>query len=93
MKILLLCNKVPWPPNDGGAIASLSMARSLQHQGNDVTIIAMNTSKHRVDISKIPKQINDMISIHAVNVNTDLNALNAFFHLPGDEYSFFTSEN
>jgi glycosyltransferase involved in cell wall biosynthesis len=48
MKILQLTNKVPYPPRDGGAIASLTLARELVRAGHDVTVLAMNTSKHFV---------------------------------------------
>ncbi len=46
MKILQLTNKVPYPPRDGGAIASLTLGRELAKAGHEVVILAMNTSKH-----------------------------------------------
>ena len=49
MKILQLTNKVPYPPRDGGAIASLTLARELTRAGHQVTVLAMNTSKHFVN--------------------------------------------
>jgi len=49
MKILQLTNKVPYPPRDGGAIASLTLARELTKAGHEVVVLAMNTSKHFVD--------------------------------------------
>jgi len=49
MKILQLTNKVPYPPRDGGAIASLTLARELTKAGHEVIVLAMNTSKHFVD--------------------------------------------
>ncbi|MCX6225824.1 MAG: glycosyltransferase family 4 protein [Bacteroidia bacterium] len=49
MKILQLTNKVPYPPRDGGAIASLTLARELTKAGHQVVVLAMNTSKHFVD--------------------------------------------
>ena len=49
MKILQLTNKVPFPPRDGGAIASLTLARELTKSGHEVVVLAMNTSKHFID--------------------------------------------
>ena len=46
MKILQLCSKVPYPPLDGGAIASLNLAKGFVENGNVVDILAMNTPKH-----------------------------------------------
>ncbi len=46
MKFLQLTNKVPYPPRDGGAIASLTLARELAKAGHEVVMLAMNTSKH-----------------------------------------------
>jgi glycosyltransferase involved in cell wall biosynthesis len=49
MKILQLTNKIPYPPRDGGAIASITLARELAKAGNEVVVLAMNTSKHFAD--------------------------------------------
>ncbi len=46
MFILLVCNKFPFPPRDGGSLASYNMARGLVGAGNRLDILAMNTSKH-----------------------------------------------
>ncbi len=49
MRILQLTNKTPYPPRDGGASASLSLATGLAKAGLEVVVLAMNTTKHRVD--------------------------------------------
>jgi polysaccharide biosynthesis protein PslH len=46
MRILLICNKFPYPPRDGGSLASYNMTRGLVEAGNRVDLLAMNTSKH-----------------------------------------------
>ena len=46
MNILLVCNKFPSPPRDGGSLASYNMAKGLAEAGNRVDLLAMNTSKH-----------------------------------------------
>lgn len=46
MNILLVCNKYPFPPRDGGSLATYNMAKGLAGQGCRVDLLAMNTSKH-----------------------------------------------
>ena len=47
MRILQVCNKVPYPPKDGGCIAMYNMALGLVVSGNVVDILAIETPKHR----------------------------------------------
>ena len=54
MKILILTNKLPYPPRDGGSIATLNMITGLRDAGNDITCLALNTSKHPFPVDKIP---------------------------------------
>lgn len=72
MRILILANKMPYPPKDGGAIATLSMARAFAQLGNKVTLLAMNTHKHNFDIEKIPDEITSEIEFHSVYVDTSI---------------------
>lgn len=67
-KILLLCNKVPFPPRDGSTIAMASHIRGLLSSGADLTVIALNTTKHYVDLSTtvLPETVN----WHIVDANT-----------------------
>jgi len=54
MKILQLCNKFIYPAKDGGSIAALNNTRALSRLDCEVTVLAMNTSKHRADANHIP---------------------------------------
>ena len=69
MKILILSTKLPYPPKDGGAIATLNLATGLSSMGHSVTILAMNTAKHWFSPDRIPESIKEKISIRAVDVN------------------------
>jgi glycosyltransferase involved in cell wall biosynthesis len=69
MKILHLCNKIPYPPIDGGAIAVLNLARLLAEKGHEVWIMAMNTGKHRIGEKEIPEEL--LKSIHFVYFSVD----------------------
>jgi polysaccharide biosynthesis protein PslH len=73
MKILFLCNKMPYPPNDGGAIATLNMICGLSRHDNQVDVLTMQTHKHQYDVDKIPAKYTNSISWHPVWVNTRLN--------------------
>jgi len=57
MKILLLCNKASYPPNDGSSIAIYSMAEGLREAGAHITVWALNTKKHFKDDKKVPEII------------------------------------
>jgi glycosyltransferase involved in cell wall biosynthesis len=70
MKVLVLTNKPPYPPKDGGAIAVFNLAKGLADNGNLVHILSLNTSKHKVEINKIPHFNN--LSFTYVNIDTSI---------------------
>ncbi len=97
MKILQLTNKVPYPPRDGGAIASLTLARELSRAGNEVVVLAMNTSKHFVDQQNTTGKPVEEIQWEIIPVNTDIRWYNAlanllFSRLPYNATRFISSE-
>ncbi len=53
-------NKVPYPPKDGGSIATLNLAKGLSEYAQ-ITLLTLNTSKHYVDIAKIPNELKEKI--------------------------------
>lgn len=83
MKILLLTNKPPWPPHDGGAQATLNMIQGLSYFGAQLTVLYMNTLKHHTQIDEIPENYRKMASFYSVNINTGIKAFditkNLFF--------------
>jgi glycosyltransferase involved in cell wall biosynthesis len=81
MEILLLANKVPYPPTDGGAFASLNMALGLSENGANVTVLAMSTPKHPTTSKDIPSHITSKIKFFIVFVDTSLSVLKALFNL------------
>lgn len=88
MKILILSTKMPWPPKDGGAIATLNLATGLARNGADVTMLAMNTSKHYFPPERIPAQITDLIHIRSVNVNTEIRPLRLLLNFLFSSYPY-----
>lgn len=57
MRILILTNKLPYPPWDGGSIATLNMITGLRDSGNEVTCMALNTAKHNFPVEEIPESL------------------------------------
>jgi len=72
MRILQIANKVPFPPKDGGSIATFSMSRGFTDLDHEVTVLAMSTSKHPVQGSDIPQEIRNEIRFLLVDVDTRL---------------------
>src|SRR3990172_6940055 len=77
MRILQLCNKFPYPPRDGGAIATLNVSRAMAKLGHGVTVLAMNTGKHYFNPMDLPESLAEEVMFHAVRVNSELNSLDA----------------
>ena len=72
MQILLITNKLPYPQKDGGAIATLSLAKNLSKLAEKFDILAINTSKHYFDIKNIPEQLKKYINFYDYFLNTDI---------------------
>lgn len=81
MKILQLCNKNPYPPIDGGAIAVLNLAISLARKGHEVFIMAMDTEKHKNKLSTIPYELSSLIKFISFPVDTRIRPLSLLLNL------------
>lgn len=81
MKILQLCKKFPFPLKDGEAIAITYLAKALHELGAEVTLLAMNTSKHFVDQRLLPENFDHYQEIHTVEVDNRVKPTAAFFNL------------
>lgn len=74
MRVLQLCPKVPWPPEDGGRVASRVLALSLARAGAEVRLLALNPAKHRVDASSLPEEAR-AVRLETVEHDTSLSAV------------------
>lgn len=81
MNILQICNKVPFPPNEGGNIAMNIVTQGLLQKGCSVKVLGINTPKHNIDISKLPEEYRNKTNIDAVFINTSIKPLDAFLNL------------
>lgn len=81
MKILLLTNKLPYPPRDGGSIATLNMLTGLRDAGNNITCLSLNTSKHAFPIEKIPEELNTTVRFIGIHCDSSIKPIRLFLNL------------
>lgn len=81
MRILIIANKIPYPPIDGGAIATLNMATGLSQVGADVSVLAINTSKHFFPPENIPLELTTSINLKTVYVDTNISLVRMMLNL------------
>lgn len=81
MKILQLCKKFPYPLMDGESIAVHNLSKSLQQQGCEVTLLAMNTLRHYYEAEQIPDGLRHYKAVHRVNIDNRIKIHEAFFNL------------
>jgi glycosyltransferase involved in cell wall biosynthesis len=87
MKILQLCKKVPFPIKDGEAIAISYLSKALCAQGCELTLLAMNTTKHKVDVSCLPPEFAHYKAYHTIEVDNAIKPVEAFKNLfTGNSY-------
>ncbi len=81
MKILQLCKKPPYPPKDGESIAIWNLTAEIAKQGHEITVVAMSTVKHPFDKNDFSQTLYPNISLHVVEVNTNIRILDALANL------------
>ena len=72
MRILQICNKVPYPPSDGGAIGILNFTKGFADIGHNVTVFSMNTNKHYCDINCVPEDLKKKINFQIIDVPAEI---------------------
>lgn len=81
MRVLQLCNKVPFPPKDGGCIAMNNLTQGLIEHGCQVKVLAINTPKHFTNIEELPADYRSKTSIETVFIDTEVKITAAFKNL------------
>lgn len=46
MRVLQICHKIPFPPNDGGTLATYQLTKAMIEMGWSVKILSLATAKH-----------------------------------------------
>lgn len=87
MKILMLCNKSPWPKREGGPIAMHAMISGLLLAGHTVKVLAANTNKYNVDPESLPAEFIAKTQIEFVDIDLSLNISGGLYNfLAGKSY-------
>lgn len=81
MNVLLLCNKSPWPPKEGGPIAMYAMIKGMLMAGISVKVLALNTNKYSVDLNDIPEEFKQQTQISFVSIDLSIRPIDAFINL------------
>jgi polysaccharide biosynthesis protein PslH len=81
MNILLLCNKSPYPPKEGGPIAMNMIVEGLISAGHKVKVLAVNSDKYHITRNQIPPDYLSKTGIELVDVDLRIKASDALFNL------------
>lgn len=81
MKILILCNKSPYPALEGGPMAMNSIVTGLLEAGHQVKILAVNSKKYNVTLDDIPVDYRNKTGIELIDVDLRIRPLHAFKNL------------
>ena len=73
MKVLQICNKPPYPPNEGGSMAMHAVTRMLLQQHCSVKVLAMENQKCPVSLADIPEEYRQQTGFEWIFVDTRLN--------------------
>lgn len=81
MRILLLCNKPPYPASEGGPMAMNSIITGLLEAGHQVKILAVNSEKFNVKENDIPEDYKKKTGIELIDVDLSVRPIKAFLNL------------
>ncbi len=81
MRILQVCKKFPWPLKDGESIAIFQLTEAFAQAGHELTVLAMNTPKHRFDAGFLPQRVKDSARFFAIDVDTSVKPFAALLNL------------
>lgn len=85
MKILQLCIRVPFLPNDGATIAMNNAARALLAGGVSLKALSFNTNKNFIEPQKINPAILHETALETVPLDLSVRQLQAFLNLFSNE--------
>lgn len=81
MKILLLCDKPPWPGNSGGAMATRSVIDAMLSNRFDVTVFFLATPKHMLNNSDSPVGGNRQLKLVSQTIDNRIKPIIALLNL------------
>ncbi len=81
MNILIISNKSPWPPKEGGPIAMNMIIEGLINEGHKVKVLAVNSFKYNIRPEEIPQEYKEKTGIELIDVDLRIKPLPAFLNL------------
>lgn len=90
IKVLQICNKAPYPANDGSSIAIYNMAKGLLQNDVELHLLTINTKKHFKEDGLVPSDFKTRSHYLSVYRNTDTSAAGALLNLFSSN-SYFVS--
>ncbi|WP_026905489.1 glycosyltransferase family 4 protein [Pedobacter glucosidilyticus] len=88
MKVLLLTNRVPFPPHGGYAIVVYNTIKELIDLGGEVTLFSLNTTKHFVKTKEIKDPVFKKIKFVQYKIDNRVKVKDAFLNLfTGESYN------
>lgn len=76
-----ICNKAPYPANDGSSIAIYNMAKGLLQNEVDLYLLTINTKKHFKPDAEVPEAFKTASHYTSVFRNTNTSVGGAFLNL------------
>ncbi len=89
MRILQICNKAPFPANDGSSIAIYNMAKGIYENGHELHLLTINTKKHFKDDAGVPNEFKNVTHYRSVYKDTSPTSLGALLNLVLSSESYF----
>jgi len=90
LRILQICNKAPYPANDGSSIAIHNMALGFLENGIQLHLLCINTKKHFKDDKVVPGDFRTKTNYCSVYHNTNISLFGALLNLFSKQ-SYFVS--
>ena len=81
MRILYLCNKSPYPPNEGGSLGMYVFIRGMIDAGHHVKVLAFNTNKSYIHPADIPESFKKQTGIEFVSLDLSVKPISALINL------------
>ncbi|MFN6038854.1 MAG: glycosyltransferase family 4 protein [Bacteroidota bacterium] len=85
MKILQICNKIPYPVVDGGTAAMHQLGQGLSMLGHEVKILAIHTPKQNFQEQKLSAEYLKTYNPEYVFLDTSVKPIPAFLNLFSSE--------
>lgn len=89
-RVLQICNKAPYPANDGSSIAIYNMAKGFIENGVSLHLLTINTKKHFKPDAEVPEEFRKGSGYRSVYRNTNTSLAGAFLNLFSRD-SYFVS--